>query len=676
MNHPTPTTIGLAQINDTYFGQEFLPYSVGLLQVYAEQHLRQPERFIFLPPLHQRRPLNESVAYFAEADIIGFSTYTWNMQRSLAVAQMLKIQRPDRLIIFGGPQVPDRAEEFLKAHPFVDVCCHGQGEAVFLQILESWPDSDWRGIAGISYLDALGHFMTRPKASRMSDLNQIPSPYLAGAFDTLMRDFPSTIWVAMWESNRGCPFSCTFCDWGSAVQSKIFTFDMARLYRELDWFGEHHIDLLIGCDANFGILPRDLELASYLANVKHRTGYPRMFYMNATKNATERSYAVHKILSDAKIGHQVTLSLQSLNPETLTAIQRDNISLDSFRELQQRFFRDKVDVYSDLILGLPGETYDSYVTGIEKTIASGQNMRIHFYDTMILPNAAMADPAYRQKHGLQTIFRTHRNNQQADWGDQIEESQEYVVATATMPLADMIRAKCFALWSMMLYYEQKPMQIPLLLLYQLTPLQHRQVIEAAMSRSPKYPLLNQIHAILHSKVAELLQGGTDKFTVTDEKGNTNHLLGDIYIFYWLLHDQPEKERLEQFYQEWLVLLGDLLDKHQIDYDRQLLTESIGINKAIFKMNLQEKSPQARFYFTEQPIQVSLHSNVCEYYQALLRGEDLPLQPESAVYVKNWLGPPYGLRKIMLAPTPEGYHQSIPDFPHLPPTFYGLPNLGN
>lgn len=644
MNYHEPTKIGLVQINETYYDRDFIPYSAGLLQIYAEHRLRQPERFAFLQPLHQRRPVAESVAYLADADIVGFSTYIWNLQRSLAIAQLLKIQRPDRLIVFGGPQVPDRAEAFLKQNPFIDICCHGQGEDVFLNILERWPSSDWQGIAGVSYLDDLGHYNTTPKAPRMVDLNDIPSPYLSGTFDALMADFPTTTWIALWETNRGCPFSCTFCDWGSATQSKVFTFDLERLYQEIEWFGARKIEVLVGCDANFGILPRDIDIAQRIVDVKRKTSYPYIFSMNATKNATERSYVVQKMLSDAHMGHQVALSFQSLNPATLSAIRRDNISLDSYRELQQRFIRDQVEAYTDLILGLPGETYDSYVTGIETAIAGGQHMQIRFYDALILPNAEMANPVYRQQHGLQTICRVQRNNQ-PDCGDGIQEIQEFVIASNTMPFQDMIRAKCFALWTLLLYYEQKPMQIPLLLLYYQTGLKHRQVIEAVMRGPAQYPLLSQIQTLLHTKVTQMHQGDADKFTVTGENGVQNHQRGDTYMLHWLLHEQPEKQHLEQFYQEWLGLLGDLLDNHQIAYDRQLLAESLLINKAIFKMARQEKSPDTVFYFTNEAIHVPLHSNICEFYQALLVGEDVSLEPESATYIKNWPGPPYGLRKI-------------------------------
>ena len=65
-----------------------------------------------------------------------FSLYVWNERLTLEVARRLKAEKPNILIIFGGPQVPDRSEAFLRAHPFVDVACHGEGEQTFLKLID------------------------------------------------------------------------------------------------------------------------------------------------------------------------------------------------------------------------------------------------------------------------------------------------------------------------------------------------------------------------------------------------------------------------------------------------------------------------------------------------------------------------------------------------------------
>ena len=101
----------------------------------------------------------------------------------------------------------------------------------------------------------------------MHDYSIIPSPYLEGTFEDLFRKYDYK-WTPTWETNRGCPFKCTFCDWGSAIASKVRNFEEERLYKEIDYFSEKKIDLVFGADANFGILKRDKNLALKFAENK------------------------------------------------------------------------------------------------------------------------------------------------------------------------------------------------------------------------------------------------------------------------------------------------------------------------------------------------------------------------------------------------------------------------
>src|SRR5579862_220779 len=344
---PRPVNVGLVQINNSFSGQCYLPYAVGLLQSHLETNLTDKSRYRFLLPIFVRRPVAEIVEELKDADIVLFSVYVWNEQLSLAVAERLKARNPAVWIIFGGPQVPVAATPFLAAHPCVDVAVCGEGEPAILRLMAGRDSGDWRNTPGIAYRDPLGHFIENPKGPRLADLNVVPSPYLTGVFEPLMRANPSQKWIALWETNRGCPFSCTFCDWGAATASKVYQWDIDRLYREVDWFAEHQIDFIFCCDANFGILPRDLDLVQYVAERKQQSGFPQALSVQGTKNATERAYQVQKTLADAGLNKGVTLSMQSLDRETLRVVERANIKLETYQVLQQRFTRDRIETYAD-----------------------------------------------------------------------------------------------------------------------------------------------------------------------------------------------------------------------------------------------------------------------------------------------------------------------------------------
>ena len=273
VDNTTPLRVGLVQINNSFSGQNYLPYSAGLLQAYAAKNARHPERYDFGMPIYSRIPVAHAVEALRDADVVGFSTYVWNIRISLEIARRLKALKPGMLIVFGGPQVPDRSEAFLREHRFIDLAVHGEGEAVFLSILENFPSRTFEQVPSISFLGAGSSFQLNPRAERLHDISVIPSPYLSGIFDSLMAANPQEKWLILWETNRGCPFKCTFCDWGSAIAAKVSQFDEERLLREVDWFADNKVEFIFCCDANYGMLKRDYDITKYVAKTKERSGH-------------------------------------------------------------------------------------------------------------------------------------------------------------------------------------------------------------------------------------------------------------------------------------------------------------------------------------------------------------------------------------------------------------------
>ncbi|MDQ3908295.1 MAG: cobalamin-dependent protein, partial [Acidobacteriota bacterium] len=592
------------------------PYSVGLLQAYAQKHAARPRRYEFLPQLYKRLPVSEAVGALSGADVVGFSAYIWNIQISLEIARRLKQRRPDTLVVFGGPQVPDRAEEFLRNHTFIDVAVHGEGERVFTSILERCETRGWEGVASISYLKDDGVFVNHPKAARMTDLSLVPSPYLENVFEPLMRANPREKWAMLWETNRGCPFACTFCDWGSAVASKVYRFEPDRLTAELTWFAERQGEFVFCCDANFGILPRDYDLATHAVASKLLYGYPRSLSVQNTKNATERAYRIQKLLADSGMNTGVTISLQSVDPETLRSVKRENISLDSFEELQRRYTRDRVTTYTDMILALPGETYDSFAGGVERVISNGQHNRILFYNLSILPNAEMGDPGYQRRHGMisvaQKVLNMHDEVGAEDGG--VDEFMEIVVGTSTMPPEDWVRAKAFW-WMTDLLFFGRLAPVPFVLLRELYGVGYRELIELFLrDDSGARPILSGIRRAFFEKAREIQRGGGE------------YVAGDGLLPIWWPADQYALQqlcaggKLEAFYEEIGSALATLLREKSIDHDPLLLREAIELNRALFRLP-----------FFDEDLTLDLSHNVWEFYQSIVRGERVALERRPSSY---------------------------------------------
>jgi len=605
------TKIGLAQINNSFSGQNYLPYSVACLQGYAEANLHQAERFEFLPPIYKRIGISAAVAHLRSADIVGFSTYVWNERISLEIARRLKQADPRILIIFGGPQVPDDSTDFFKRNPFVDLIVHGEGERTFMDILERHARAEWSEIPGVSYPGADGSAIKTPPRARFRDLTQVPSPFLNGMFDRLVADNPDETWIGLWETNRGCPFRCTYCDWGSAIAAKVTKFDVDRLYQEVNWFSDNKIEFLFCCDANFGMLKRDVDISRYMVDVAQVSGYPQAFSVQNTKNATERAYETQKTLSDGGLNKGVTLSLQSVNQEALKNIKRENISLETYFELQRRFTEDGVETYSDMILALPGETYETFVQGISSIIETGQHNRIQFNNLSILPNAEMADPAYLEEFGMKAIESEIINihgSRESD--DDVAEFQQLIVATRAMPLEDWQRVRA-ACWMTAFLYFDKLFQMPLILAFEHSSASYRDLFEAFMDvNADDYPVVGEIRDFFISEARSIQNGGAEYVYSSDWLGI--YWPADEYMYIQL----TVENKLAAFFDEAAALLGKTLEKYSCSLPEGALEDAVKVNQALLKQPLiaDDTSVETRY-------------DVVRYCENIRRGIRSPLQPQ-------------------------------------------------
>lgn len=603
-----PVVVGLVQVNNSFSGQNYLPYSVACLEGYARHHAAAPERLRFLLPVYKRQPVRDIVDHLLPADVAGFSTYVWNHQISLEAARRLKERRPHTLIMFGGPQVPDEPEAFLRDHPFIDLAVHNEGEQTFTALLDRFPDRNWHDIDGISFIDPDGRFVKTPPRVRMRDLDELPSPFLNGVFAPLMAANPAEAWIGLWETNRGCPFSCTFCDWGSSTAAKVNKFEDDRLKSEVDWFAARHIEYVFVCDANFGIQKRDLDIAHYVADTRARTGYPHGFSVQNTKNATERAYLTQKILSDAGLNKGVALSMQSLDPTTLANIKRENISLKTYLELARRFMADRVETYSDLIIGLPGETYETFCEGVDTLISAGQHNRIQFNNLSILPNAEMGNAAYTAHFGMQTveseIINIHGRRESLD--DDVPEIQLLVVATHAMPPADWRRTRAFSWMAAFLHFD-KLFQIPLVIAHELTGVRYRDMLEAFMAPDAgRYPIIAAIRDFFLEEAGSIQNGGPEY--VHSKDWLDIYWPADEYIFIKL----TTESRIDAFHGEALALLLETVRPAR-PQDADIIRHAATINRLMLRQPVPADN-----------LTVDIPCDILGFYRGILVGERRPM----------------------------------------------------
>lgn len=256
------------------------------------------------------------------------------------------------------------------------------------------------GIPGLTYLDPTTDEVVRtPDGNRVADLDSLPSPYLTGEFDHVdPADWSRVVAV---ETNRGCPYGCTFCDWGSATLSRIRQFDLDRVKAELEWIADRKVacPTLYLTDANFGIVSRDVETAHIIGELNRSRGWPAEVIINVAKNTTKHLVKIMDVLSDAGIRVFMSISLQTTDERTLGSIHRSNISTDHYRRLAAALRRRGHPLIGELMIGLPGQTVDSYLDDLQFMLDFEVQQRT--WETRMLPNSPMNEPSYREKYELE-----------------------------------------------------------------------------------------------------------------------------------------------------------------------------------------------------------------------------------------------------------------------------------
>ena len=391
-------------------------------------------------------------------DVLGFSLYPWNAAYSLAVAERARARYPHCLLVAGGPAVPRRpasCRAFLAAHPYLDVLVFAEGELTFRALLLAhYRQTELGAIGGVACRRRSARHPTASEIqvtaapTRIHQLDETASPYLDGTFDTLLAAYPGRFTMGLCETNRGCPFTCTFCDW--SLTRHVVEFPMDRVYAEIAWMAQNGLPHLCITDANFGIRPRDHDIARHIAAQRAATGNPTYCYFYLTKNNHRRNLGTIEILHAAGIGCCVGLAVQDFDDDVLLAVKRDNIQSGESIKLRDICAARAIPTHNELILGLPGQTCDSFVRTLVTAMPGYPLHRFEVYLCRLLDNTELASPASRRQFALQTrrcLWRSSR----LGWDPVLEEYQELVVGTRDMPIDQWRRTYRMAYLASALY---------------------------------------------------------------------------------------------------------------------------------------------------------------------------------------------------------------------------------
>ena len=612
--------IGMVQVNNSFSGQNYLPLSLGFLVSYAEFHCKNYNDFEFLNPIYKRVPIKEVVEQYKDCDIVAFSVYVWNNNISMRIAKALKEVNPNILTLAGGCHIPERPEyieKYMSDHSYLDIASIGEGERVFTDFLENYPTRSWDKVESLIYREG-DKLITTPQAERIKDMNEIPSPFIEGYFDGLIKDNSDERWIGLWETNRGCPFLCTFCDWGVGFKNKVSKYSLEdRLFYEIDWFSKNKIEFVFTCDANFGIYKdRDYPIVQKFVRNKEKYGYPHALSVQNTKNSNIESYKIQKLLSDSGLSKGALIAFQSLDPVTLKAIKRSNIKLDVYFDLQAKFMKDGIKTFSDIILGLPEETYDSFTKGVSKLISLGQHNRIQFNNLSILPNTEMGDPEYLEKYDMKVVENDIINIHGAlgEWLDDIYETQQMVVGTKSMPDEDWVKTRVFGYVVAFLHFN-KLFQIPIILANSVYGIDYKELFTAFVTEEKtKTGAFSDLISVFYKHSRGMQDGGPE------------FMSSKRWLNIWWPPDElafikaVTEDKLDDFYVDAKEILYSVLDKHDIKNYDKVISDSILLNKSLIKLPNQT-----------QDLQVKLNWNISDVYNQTLLGKPSVLRRGDFMY---------------------------------------------
>ena len=359
--------------------------------------------------------------------VFGVSLYVWNYEKSLKICQWVKETWPDCLIITGGPQqFFKHNQDWFQKYPFIDASLPGDayGELVMCDILDHLRldnTIDWNLVDQVSYPTQSKKLILKSKKQTYKlNFNWNYSSYQAQlpALKQYLAEYNKTQsvpnMVAKFETSRGCPFSCSFCDWGGGIGSKMIFKSLSVVKQDLDALAKFGIKSIYVTDSNFGAAGnRDLKIVHYILEKNkeslgeifqelHFAGYAKM----------EKKFPlikkILKICARFKLVAYYKVSQQSFHQTILDNIQRVDVSAEDKLKLAVYLRKKyKLSASAEIILGLPGTTVDLWYQEFDKPYQ--YNLFATAYEQFVSPDAENYSQEYRNRWGLLTTRYIHPN---------------------------------------------------------------------------------------------------------------------------------------------------------------------------------------------------------------------------------------------------------------------------
>lgn len=299
--------------------------------------------------------INSDVNAFAEQiinenpDIVSFSSYIWNIEKTLELCRTLK-EKIGCTIILGGPEVSYRSKNILEAYSDIDFVLSGEGEKSFPKFLDTYLNKgDFKNVRGLSFREKENIISVPEEESNETP----PSPYNNEFFDNLKGR------ISYIETSRGCPYRCAFCLSGRC--SPLRFFDIEQVKNDILKLATSGTKTIKFVDRTFNAKEdRANEILEFiLSNYGTKIPEGTCFHFEIAGDILKESTL--NILSKAPKGvFQLEIGMQSFNQETLKAINRKTDTKKLIENIKKLISFGNMHIHIDLIAGLTGEDIKSF----------------------------------------------------------------------------------------------------------------------------------------------------------------------------------------------------------------------------------------------------------------------------------------------------------------------------
>ena len=433
--------------DDRSLSNPVIPLGAGLIASYLKKHLPKMDVQVFKAVSSLIEAIKEQ-----KPDIIGFSNYIWNTNLCIGVSEYAREINPKALIIFGGPEInstPYKLSFFEKKYKVVDLFVQNEGEIAFLDIIKKYIEcgqevkrltDEIQTLGNVFRIGKNGGIIKSPSLPRIADLDDIPSPYLMGFFDKFLSD--SHNYLPMIQTNRGCPFSCTFCQEGMRYFTKVNKHSLEFVVKELDYIAER-VDPSVGLwitDSNWAMYKEDVDIAKHIAKIQSRFQWPKGVISSTGKANLKRIIQVGKILNGAMF---ISNSVQSMNTDVLDTIKRKNLKKSELDENKADLAEMRQE--PEIIIPLPNETKETFRAGLNQLLDIGTPQRFAVFQTLILSNSEMGEGKSIKEYDMKIKYRQHWGFMGYIQGKFICETERVVVSTSTMSTEEVCEGLVYSM---------------------------------------------------------------------------------------------------------------------------------------------------------------------------------------------------------------------------------------